>query len=1105
MAELAMMRGMDDEVDVLDALFPTEESLDLVARVDGRLARYELELARTARDLELAAEQRRKDDAAEVDRIERATQELFTELDALRARARQVETHVASMTAGISKLDTTKRNLTATMTLVKRLQMLTTAFYQLSKLSKSRKYGETASLLSAVVQLMTHFRAYRSVPQIATLSQNVADLQRTLLENVSQDFETFFAAGLSAGSIATLGHACELVDVLGDGPRERICTWYINAQLREYRSVFRPSEEAASLDNLARRFAWLKRILKQYDDQHSRVFPAAWGLHDALICAAAQGTKEDIAEVLARAQPRPAVSAMMAALQETVQFERYLAERLSQSSPQVPQRQSIDSIRSTDSGGVSASRRKAMKMSEAFEPYLGAFVDEQDRVLQGKIAEYRTQEWPDMDEEVLPSSADLFYFYLTTLAQCAQLSTGQPMADLSRVMAKYLNLYCANVLEVKYTGGVVTVEEIIMVLRTADYCATTARQLEDKVKATINPALSERISLDPQVDSFQQTMSRSISLLVSHLDKVVNLGLADMAKTRWADLDSTRDQSPYVAAVVAGLLREGKRVLQNLHKERFVRTFCDRVVENFATAFLQSVARCRPIEGVAAEQLVLDVHAIKAALLNLAGSGGNASSGAEHSQQYAKLVNRQVAQVECFLKLLLGDKPTTSPEAAEGLIQNYLFLVADRSMQNFVKVLDVRGVPRLRQGAIVHAFNQAVHRHEAAQQAPALQDRNPWLSRIAVDDSNSGGGIGIGIGGAGGGSGVSAITNTLGATGITGAQRKLDPGAFFRDQLGIGAAPNHNNAHRPEHSRQISTSLPITRQNTGYGGESNGGVAQGQEAGRLAAITSPRTPQPEYHSAASGAGGGGARFQRGHQQSGSSLGRIDPLAAHNAGASTALASPRTPGPNSSVGFGTAGVSMGGSAMFSPQANHAPSPALFGLSPLPTPAVGSAMSPPQQPYHHHGAQHQQQTSRDNGYFGSNPAQHTHAQQQQQGQQGYQQSQQSQQGTQHSQQGQQQHGQGGARDVVSRASTELASRIGLGLFTGGSSQTVGGAATGPREPPNGHPDSRSNAGATANAGAGAGGTGGTGGGGGEKFRAFSRDAAQSFNKFFSGGGH
>ena len=163
----------------------------------------------------------------------------------------QTEQTITDMTADIKRLDSTKRNLTLSMTALKRLQMLTTAYEQLRSLSKSRQYRECAQLLQAVIQLVAHFKSYRSIDQIATLSRNVADVQGELLEQVCEDFEVTFAKGDVAQKKAMLAEACLVIDALGDHARTRLINWYCNTQLREYRQVFRGNDEvSAALDKV---------------------------------------------------------------------------------------------------------------------------------------------------------------------------------------------------------------------------------------------------------------------------------------------------------------------------------------------------------------------------------------------------------------------------------------------------------------------------------------------------------------------------------------------------------------------------------------------------------------------------------------------------------------------------------------------------------------------------------------------------------------------------------------------------------------------------------------------------------------------------------------
>lgn len=153
------------------------------------------------------------------------------------------------MTADIKRLDATKRNLTLSMTALKRLQMLTTAYEQLRALARTRQYRECAQLLQAVVQLMAHFKAYRSIEQIATLGKKVADLQRELLEQICADFEDSFAHGdnlSGVGKRGMLAEGCMVMDAMGENAKARLITWYCNMMLKEYRSIFRGNDEVCA-------------------------------------------------------------------------------------------------------------------------------------------------------------------------------------------------------------------------------------------------------------------------------------------------------------------------------------------------------------------------------------------------------------------------------------------------------------------------------------------------------------------------------------------------------------------------------------------------------------------------------------------------------------------------------------------------------------------------------------------------------------------------------------------------------------------------------------------------------------------------------------------
>ncbi|KAL8762127.1 MAG: hypothetical protein Q9184_001812 [Pyrenodesmia sp. 2 TL-2023] len=362
-------------IDHLNAIFSHPSTLSSIPRTSSALGNYQDEL-----DSEIATLVRHQSasDVESVKNIRAAKDdlaELFRKVEDVRARALQTEEAITEMTADIKRLDNTKRNLTLSMTALKRLQMLTTAYEQLRSLSSSRQYKDCAQLLQAVIQLMTHFKSYRSIDQIATLSRNVSDLQRELLEQICEDFEVTFAKAEVVQRRGMLAEACLVMDALGDNARSRLITWYCNTQLREYRQVFRSNEEAGSLDNISRRFAWFRRMLKTYDDEHAVMFPAHWRMNEMLANAFCEGTREDFRNILSKSVRRADgqsldVDLLLSCLQETLEFEHSLEKRFSNTS-----RASVDTFSSDSERAPVFSQA----ISEAFEPYLSVWVEAQDK------------------------------------------------------------------------------------------------------------------------------------------------------------------------------------------------------------------------------------------------------------------------------------------------------------------------------------------------------------------------------------------------------------------------------------------------------------------------------------------------------------------------------------------------------------------------------------------------------------------------------------------------------------------------------------------------------------------------------------------------------
>ena len=554
-------------------------------------------------------------DADSVKRIQDAKTdlaELFEKVEGVRQRAIETEEAITEMTADIKRLDNTKKNLTLSMTALKRLQMLTTAYEQLRGLSTSRQYRECAQLLQAVIQLMAHFKSYRSIDQIATLSRNVSDLQRELLEQVCEDFEVTFAKGEIGQRRGILAEACSVMDALGENARSRLITWYCNTQLREYRQLFRGSEEAGSLENISMRYSWFKRMLKTYDNEHAALFPPSWRVNELLANTFCEGTREDFRGILSKLSRRADgqtmdVDLLLKCLQETLDFEHSLEKKFSNTS-----RASMDTVSSSDDKPPIFSHA----ISEAFEPHLNIWVEAQDKQLSTMIPRYKQQPSRQPDEEfnsqmVISSSTELFNFYRLTLSQCARLSPGARLVELTKVFAKYLDQYAQQILWYHLSerpsgqtpSKVPNIEDMILVLNTADYCYNTSVQLEEKIKGRIDSDFRPSIDLQSQGESFMGIAAATVRALVRRVEIDIELTWREMRNVAWSKMENVSDQSSYVSEMIRRLNSRAGEILGMLHKQQYARAFCDNLVDLTCNAYIANIFQCKPISEVGAEQV----------------------------------------------------------------------------------------------------------------------------------------------------------------------------------------------------------------------------------------------------------------------------------------------------------------------------------------------------------------------------------------------------------------------------------------------------------------------------------------------------------------------
>lgn len=100
-----------------------------------------------------------------------------------------------------------------------------------------------------------------------------------------------------------------------------------------------------------------------------------------------------------------------------------------------------------------------------------------------------------------------------------------------------------------------------------------------------------------------------------------------------------------------------------------------------------------------AEQLLTDTADIRVSLLELPRYSLSDEGSATAAMSYNRYVSKGVSKIETLLRMLMT--PDSPPEE---LIEAYMRLVGDRSFSNFQKILELKGIRKVDQNAVLDSF-----------------------------------------------------------------------------------------------------------------------------------------------------------------------------------------------------------------------------------------------------------------------------------------------------------------------------------------------------------------------------------------------------------------
>ncbi|KAK4293498.1 hypothetical protein Pmani_033807 [Petrolisthes manimaculis] len=743
-------------VEYINARFPAEQSLH---HIDDVLEEMRLKITDTddqIRSVVRSLTNVDQDGRASLLHAQEAIGELYSRFQDIKERASESELRVKEITRDIKQLDTAKRNLTTSITTLNHLQMLVEGVQKLQALKVRREYGEIATLLQGVMNVLEHLQRYRHIPQVAQLAREVDEIRGELEKQILEDFHRAFH-GPNARRFAPtreLAEACLVVSELDPKVKRTIIEDVIKTQLAEYEVLYAGGETDAWLAKVELRRRWFLKAAVEFEKTLAAMFPPSWQVPARLALSFCEVTRGQLTRTMELRTHDIDVATLLHAHKvmsdlESLLVRKYAAFQLHDRTPrsststnpflqdeQQPGKVELSNPFTEQEGkgedggpgGEGPVSPFQGAICRCFQPYLRVYVESVDKRLSDQIEKFaldmKSYKFEHIDAEesnVVPCCGELFTIYKTVLVEFLRLGPGESLAGLVEVMQNHLREFCSRVLRAALPKlgtnnipipkdinmkeltavlaqvqtlwregdsgklGEEEVRRVCSVLVSAEYCDEMTGRLEAKLKERSPQSLAPAITLTQEQDLFHAVLAQCIALLVAHVESQCDAALASMTKIQWV-LDQTGDTSPYVTALAHHLAASVPLIRHNLHTSRkYFTRFCDKLAAAILNKFVQQVYKCRPINSVGCEQLLLDCHALKAVMLQLPVVASQVRR--DPPQTYTRMVARGMARAELVLQVVMGEYGTHGD-----LVEKFHRLLPDATIADFQKVVEMRGV-----------------------------------------------------------------------------------------------------------------------------------------------------------------------------------------------------------------------------------------------------------------------------------------------------------------------------------------------------------------------------------------------------------------------------
>jgi len=708
--------------------------------------------------------------------------ELFDKIKSIKSKAEESERMVQAICQDIRKLDWAKTTLSKTINTVRKLHMLMSAVHQLRTFTDSRTYDRAADLVSVVKDFFAYFETFADIPQIQNLRSEVDKAREELKKCVFEDFRRFDPTRVDAFSeraaMDKLRNACKVVERLDPAVKDELTDWMANSQFEVYRAIFGPESDDGGLADTGRRFKWLERHLKKFEQGWEKIFPTHWNVSGILCKKFCDITAEHFRYVIANSNKNTPnfVENLVAALQKCVKFEAQMQKQWSlpvhneikdlYRQHGLLDEEDVDSADISDAERIKRNYRKEQvkKMEEQIKSSRGA-TDVEAIQFEGALTSaftdhmhhYVALERSNLEEVIsrvsgdtlwrIPSldripeysrhsgADDVLLYIRKSIIRCEKLKHGPTLFSVfgeyrygliqfSNVLGRFCKEPSDSSKSISTEHAMSDMISVIVIANTAEYVAETLEGLETKIKTTLGDGYSDKVNLaDVKEENYEEICIKGLQNAIAFVMQAVETDLNRLPTQRnWDTLEELGDQSPFVKKLQE-ICERLVTIAHDLVSDNYRAFFDNNISKSILHAVIVAIFKIKRINTHGARQLQIDLQVIKKVLLNLP----TLSSGEKLrvSNTFKKYINKEIAKLEALVKTVGTPK--------DNLIDIFQTLLPKGSFQDLSRICEMQGLSSKERQTIISRYNNVLS--SADQNAPIIPESNSetrWWSSLTL-------------------------------------------------------------------------------------------------------------------------------------------------------------------------------------------------------------------------------------------------------------------------------------------------------------------------------------------------------------------------------------